>query len=408
MNKVVTVKLPDIGEGVVEGEVIEWLKQVNDLVQQDEPVVIVMTDKATVELPSPAPGKLVKQYCRVGEMAVKDKPLYDIQVSEEAIIAPPTPLPKVEVEKAAIAPSKKEAITPERTVSQGQKALATPKTRQLAKEMGLDINLIQGTGREGQVTLEDLKMTHEASIKTEKVPSPILHLPGDEEKPLVGIPALMAKKMAESKAKIPHFSYFEQAEATRLVQLRQKYNEEAIKQGHHVTYMPFLIKALSLTLKQYPTVNSSLDTVQTCLIIHRSHNVGIAINTSLGLIVPVIKDVQDMSLKEIVYAYEDLKNRALTGHLKSQDMKDSTITISNFGVLGGGGLWATPIINYPEVAILAVARIQKQPIVKNDNVVIRDVLNLSWSFDHRIIDGDLAATFSHHFATFIQNPAPLL
>ncbi len=408
MSKIITIALPDIGEGVVEGEIIEWLKQENDPVQQDEPVVIVMTDKATVELPSPYPGKLAKQHYRVGEMAIKDKPLYDIEVGEEQ--ATPEDKPKVEAEKAPTfqpAPKQQTATIEVKKTQPGQRALATPKVRQMAKELDIDINLCQGSGKEGRVILEDLIKVRGESAPAE-VPAPHVHLPGDEEKPLLGIPSLMAKKMAESKAKIPHFSYFEQVDATRLVQLRQKYKEEALKQGLHITYMPFLIKALSLTLKQYPIVNSSFDASRNSLITHKVHNVGIAMTTELGLIVPVLKDIQDMPLHDLIKAYEDLKNKAIKNQLKSADMKDSTITISNFGVLGGGGLWATPIINYPEAAILAVARIQKQPLIKNDNVVIRDVLNLSWSFDHRIIDGDLAATVSHFFAAIIQNPASLL
>lgn len=399
-KKIFTVTMPDIGEGVMEGEVIEWLKQPNDPLQQDEPVVVVMTDKATVELPAPHPGMLVKQYYKPGQMAIKDKPLYDIELSEEEmeIVTPKT------TQKPPVEPIQDTYKTPK--PSSVEKALAAPPTRKLARDLGIDINQLQGTGKEGRVTNDDVLKYQTSASKI--APSPILRLPGDKEVPLIGIRNLMAKKMADAKRNIPHFSYFEQVDATRLVQLRHSFKEEASKQGISVTYMPFIIRALSLSLTQHPVVNSSLDQAKNAIVIHSQHNVGIAITTPNGLIVPVLKNVQNMSLQQVIIAYEELKTRALVGKLSPSDMKESTISISNFGVLGGGGLWATPIINTPEAAILAIARIHKAPLVRNGLVVVRDVLNLSWSFDHRVIDGDQAATFSHHLSTLLQNPAPLM
>lgn len=399
MDRIFTVNLPDIGEGVVEGEVIEWLKQPNDSVSQDEPVVIVMTDKATVELPSPYPGKIAKHYFKQGEIAIRDKPLYDVEVQEGIDI----PLKETrEIPPQAIREAKQAKTQPEAPVRSFGKALAAPSTRKMAKELGIDLSQISGTGPNGIVLKEDLAK-HEKGSST-----PILHLPDDEEEPLIGIRNLMAKRMSESKKMAPHFSYFEQVDATRLVQLRHSFKEEAAKQGISVTYMPFIIRALSLSMLLYPMVNSSVDQEKNQIILHKQHNVGLAIATPLGLIVPVLKNVQAMTLQELIVAYEELKHRAMEGKLLSSDMKDSTITVSNFGVLGGGGLWATPIINYPEVAILGIGRIHKQPLVRNGAIVVRDALNLSWSFDHRVIDGDLAANFSHHVSTLLQNPAPLL
>lgn len=397
-NKIFTVNMPDIGEGVMEGEVIEWLKQPNDHLNQDEPVVIVMTDKATVELPAPHPGKLVKQYYQPGQMAIKDKPLYDIELTAETVKTPET------VRKTPVKHPLETFKTP--IPSKTEKALAAPATRKLARDMGIDINLLQGTGKEGRVTNDDVL---KAQINTPKAtPGNILRFSDDQEVPLIGIRNQMAKKMADAKRNIPHFSYFEQVDATRLVQLRQSFKEEAAKEGISVTYMPFIIKAVSLSLIQHPLVNSSLDQTKNSIVIHSQHNVGIAVTTPNGLIVPVLKGVQNMTLQQVIMAYEQLKTRALAGKLSPNDMKESTISISNFGVLGGGGLWATPIINPPEVAILAIAKIHKAPLVRNGALVVRDVLNLSWSFDHRVIDGDLAATFSYHLSTLLQNPAPML
>ncbi|MBS4166893.1 Lipoamide acyltransferase component of branched-chain alpha-keto acid dehydrogenase complex [Neochlamydia sp. AcF65] len=408
MAKIHTVTLPDIGEGVIEGEVVEWLKDVQDTVLQDEPVVIVMTDKATVELPSPYPGKIAKHYYKPGEISIKGKPLYDIELLEghTAVPAPQSRLKESSLPKPCPLPPLAPSHMSAPALAPGSSnILALPSTRKLAQEMGIDICQVQGMGKAGRVRPEDLRQYVRPWPK-ENLDTPVLRLEGDKELPIIGIKNLMYQKMVESKRKIPHFSYFEKAEATRLVRLRQKFKEEGAKKNIQVTYMPFLLKALSLTLNKFPQFNSSVD--QHKLIIHQHHHIGIAMASPLGLIVPVLKNVQALSLIDLIYAYEELKNRANTNKLQPSEMKEGTITISNFGVLGDGGLWATPIINYPEVAILAVNRIQKQPWACNNEVVLRDVLNLSWSFDHRIIDGDQAAAFSHYCAHLIKNPAPLL
>lgn len=385
MAKTFTVTLPDIGEGVVEGEVVEWLKSVGDPLHQDEPVVVVMTDKATVELPAPHPGTLAKQYYEPGETAIKDQPLYDIAVEVDI---------EIQEEKVAVGvvPLKKQERRP---LTAGAKVLATPPVRKLAKEMGINLGQVQGTGKDGRVTAEDLK---KASAQTV-----VERWEDDEEVPLVGVKGMMAKKMAESKRVIPHFSYFEKVDAGRLLKLHKNVKQEGEKEGIHVTFMPYFLRALSLTIKEFPELNSSLD--QQTLLLHKHHNIGVAMSTEQGLIVPVLKDVQEMSFEEVIRSYEVLKSKK---SYEPSDMKGSTITISNFGVFGNGGVWATPIINPPEVAILAVNRIQEQPVVRNGQIQVADLLDLSWSFDHRVIDGNLASNISHHFAKLVENPAHLL
>lgn len=330
-----TITFPDVGEGVQEGEVVAWLKNVGDPVAKDEPVVEVMTDKATVELPSPYAGVLVKQHVAEGEVALLDKPLYDIET---------------------------------------EKPLATPATRHLAKELGVDLATVTPTGDKGRITKQDL----------------------------TGIPKMMARKMTESHLEIPAFSFFEQVEATRLIQLHDKVKKEAEEEGFKATFMPYLIRALSLTLREFPQANSSYRDEK--VLTHEEHNIGIAFSTEKGLIVPVLKEVEKMDLRGVIQAFDSLRKKELT----LSDMKGGTITISNFGPLSPHGLFATPIINHPECAILAVGRIHKAPVVVNDEVVVREVLNLSWTFDHRIIDGDLAAKISNRFAEFLNNPASLL
>jgi pyruvate dehydrogenase E2 component (dihydrolipoamide acetyltransferase)/2-oxoisovalerate dehydrogenase E2 component (dihydrolipoyl transacylase) len=398
--------MPDIGEGVVEGEIIQWLKNVNDLVKQDEPVVVVMTDKATVELPSPFPGKIAKVYFKPGDIATCTKPLYDIEVADFSS-------DKLPAEKKESVPVSKTEPSPQKMISPSSetscKGLATPPVRKLAKDMGIDLSAIEGTGKEGRVTIDDLKKSSVITRGSQEIADiPLIHLEGDISKPLVGIRHQMARRMALSKARIPHFSYFEEVDVTRLIGLRQKVKAEAEREGVHTTYMPFFLRALSLCIKEFPFLNSSYDEANHQIILHQSQNMGIATATSEGLIVPVLKNVEGMSLDRLLRAYHALRVKIEGKKMESSDFRDATITLSNFGVLGGHGLWATPIINYPQAAIVAFAKVQRRPIVQGDQVVIREMLNVSWSFDHRIIDGEMAAAISRVFCGYLQNPAPLL
>lgn len=406
MSDVFTVVLPDIGEGVVEGEVIEWLKNIGDFLEQDEPVVLVMTDKATVELPAPYPGTLAKQHFAAGEIAIKDKPLYDITLAEGVEVAA-----KHAVEEKVKEPAKQPAAlvgAPQASVMQmpsagSTRTLAAPPVRAMAAELGIDLSSVPGSGPDGLVTRQDLaRFTGGGATPA----TPITEFEGDQRVPLQGLRAIIAERMVESRRIIPDFSYFAEMEATRLVQLRKNIRPAAAREGIKVTFMPFFIRALSLTLKEYPQFNSSLDPQTNEIVIHAPHNVGIAVKTRLGLIVPVLKNVEQMSLEQIIRSYHDLVSRAQSHGLDPAEMRDGTITISNFGTVGG--VWATPIINYPEVCILGLGRIEQRPIAHKGQLVIRDMLNLSWSCDHRVIDGDQCAAFSNAFVSKLQNPAQIL
>lgn len=418
MSKIFTVLFPDIGEGVVEGEVIEWRKNVGDPIKQDEPVVLVMTDKATVELPAPHPGTLAKQYYAPGGIAIKDQPLYDIDlgdVEETSAIEQPT-IPDIQTQPTGNTPAVKAYSSPaaELPLTIGmdsaplEKQSAIPKVRRLAKQLGIPLEEVQGSGKGGRITPEDLggHKAHEASRNPMDVP--VWNLPGDQELPVIGVKALMAKRMSLSKSQIPHFSYFEQADATRLVQLRNNLKPRAIDEGLHLTFMPFILKAISLCIRKHPLLNSSYDKEHSKVILHQKHNIGIAMATSLGLIVPVLKGVEAMTIEVLIRAYETLIQRAQNGKLLPSDMKEATFTISNFGSKNTHGLWATPVINYPEAAILATGRIHSQPLIKNGGIVIREVIHLSWSFDHRIIDGEMAGQISQTLCGLLENPAALL
>lgn len=410
-QQIYTVVMPDIGEGVVEGEVTAWLKNVGDTLTQDEPVVELMTDKATVELPTPYPGTLTKQYYRAGDIAIKGKPLYDVSISSEiALPVSSTHTSKPERKAEISKPLVKSSALPCHATAEvrvGEKALATPPMRKLARDLGIDINQVHGSGKDGRVTADDLKSFLGHSRKSLAVKqSPTLRFEGDEIQPLLGIRRLVAKKMVESKRTIPHFGFCDKADVTLLTKFRDKNREAAKQQGIHLTFVPLFVRALSLTLKKFPQVNASVDEEAHAIILHKPHNIAIAMKTSQGLIVPVLKNVEQLSFHETIKSYHALRQRAINGELKPEDMRESTITLSNFGT--EGGLWATPVINYPEAAILATAKIHQEPVVRGNNIVIRDILNCSWSFDHRIIDGDLAAAFSNHFIQLVENPSSLL
>lgn len=420
MGKIFTVLFPDIGEGVVEGEVIEWRKNVGDSIQQDEPVVVVMTDKATVELPAPYPGTLAKQYYVPGGIAIKDQPLYAIdlgegndwvmpQIEEKPAAAKET-IPSIDGMSPKIAASlpvaKQQPTGP--AVDSSDKQPAIPKVRRLAKQLGISLEEVQGSGKDGRIMPEDLGRHRSQELSQASLEVPLLNLPGDQELPVIGVKALMAKRMTLSKSQIPHFSYFEQADATRLVQLKNNLKSQAVSEGLHLTYMPFILRAISLCIRKHPLLNSSYDKEHSKVILHQKHNIGIAMATSLGLVVPVLKGIEGMTLEAIIRAYETLIQRAQKGKLLPSDMKEATFTISNFGSKSSHGLWATPVINYPEAAILATGRIHPHPLIKNGEIVIRDVIHLSWSFDHRIIDGDAAAQISQTLCGLLENPAALL
>lgn len=418
MSEIFTVNLPDIGEGVVEGEVIEWLKNVGDDVAQDEPIVTVMTDKVTVELPAPHPGKLAKQYFKPGETAYLDKPIYDLEVEQvPAGVAVAKEKPRDPVAERPARPKVSTQTAPKQSNNTG-KALATPAIRKLARDLSVDLSEIDGSGKDGRITADDVRLylTGSAPAAAQNgsgragpvvnSSTPIWELEGDERQPIIGIRKMIAERMTESKYIVPHFSYFDQLCATRLIQLRERIKPEAKANQVKLTYMPFFIRALSLTLREFPQVNGSLDMSDNSLVIHKRQNMGIAMQLEDGLVVPVLKDVQDKNLREIILDYERLKNRAAEGSLDPSDMKESTITISNFGALGGR--WATPVINYPELAILGVARIREEIYVKHGQIEIQPRMNLSWTFDHRIIDGGLAAAFSNHFIKILENPSALL
>ena len=388
-------KLPDIGEGVVEGEIVRWLIQPGDHLEEDQTMVEVMTDKATVEIPSPVSGEVLKTVGGEGALIAVGATLVVID-------APGGP-------RQATAPSEKR---PERTPpaagsmvqqaplrSQKQaKNLATPAVRRLSRELGVDLSGVQGTGSGGRITRRDVERAHnppsEVSSQAEGAPDSI---------PYRGVRKKIGDHLVAAKRFAPHYTYVEEADATPLVELRSEYKQN--NDGQDLTYLPFFIKACVSGLKTHAILNSTLDEEKKLIQLKRSYNIGIAIATPEGLIVPVIKKADDKSLLDISAEIQSLAEQARSGRIQLEDLRDGTFTITSLGALGG--VLATPIINYPEVAILGVHKIRERPVVRKGEVVIRHMMNLSLSLDHRVVDGFVGAEFLRDVISHLENPGLL-
>lgn len=412
-------RLPDIGEGIHEGEIVKWLVKEGDFVREDQPMVEVMTDKATVEIPAPRAGKILKLHAKEGEVVKVGSVLVTIEEISEARTEPkreaavtPSPPPKPEPEPIAV------ASAPAATVS-AQRVLATPATRKLARELGVDIAQIQGTGPGGRITDEDVRRFAAARTAPPSpppptpaptpqptapafTPSPVVTDRREERIPLRGIRKRIAEHMRQSKSTAAHFTYVDEVDMTELIQLREQLKPLAEQKGVKLTYLPFIVKASVAALKEMPILNASIDEATGEIVIKKYYNIGIATATEEGLIVPVIKDADRKSILEIAAEIERLAKAAREGKIALQDIQGGTFTITSLGALGG--LFATPIINYPEVAILGIHEIKKRPVVRENQIVIRDIMYISLSFDHRLIDGDVGARFCKKIIGYLEDP----
>jgi pyruvate dehydrogenase E2 component (dihydrolipoamide acetyltransferase) len=410
-------KLPDIGEGVHEGEIVKWLVKEGDTVKEDQPLVEVMTDKATVEIPSPKAGTILQLFGKEGEIVKVGSVLVTIGVAGEAAPAAKTSASAAQpaAATATAAASKATATPPASSTSTAPAArvLATPATRKLARELGVDISLVPGSGPGGRVTDEDVKkFAAGASVKAPAAPTPppsvgpvarpISADRREERIPLRGIRKRIAEHMHQSKSTAAHFTYVDEVDMTELVQWREQMKPLAESKGLKLTYLPFMVKACVAALKEMPTLNASLDESQGEIVLKKYYNIGIAAATQDGLIVPVVKDADRKSLLEIANEMDRLAAAAREGKIQLSDITGSTFTITSLGALGG--LFATPIINYPEVAILGVHQIKKRPVVREGQIVVRDVMLVSLSFDHRVVDGDVGARFCKKVIGYLENP----
>lgn len=459
-------KLPDIGEGVHEGEITKWLVKAGDQVTADQPMVEVMTDKATVEIPSPVTGTVEQLMAEEGQTIEVGKVLLRIaeggksaapaktEAKSEAKAEPkaaPKAAPKgaeeeefekdegeeVEIEpparkQAASAPkAQAKDVTPQEDSDViPYNILATPATRKLARDLSVDLKGVKGTGSVGRITKEDVRLAyegHQAAEERTSHPSassassskavapaarantpitPVVQRGALQIIPLKGIRKKIAEAMSHSKHTAAHFTYVEEVDMTEVVKLRASVKEDAAKRGTKLTFLPFIIKAVIPALKEFPFLNSSLDDEKQQIILKGDYNIGIATDTPQGLIVPNIKGADAKSIWDLANEIEALSTNAREGKSKLEDLKNGTFTLTNAGSIGG--VFATPVINHPEVAILGVNAIRKRPVVLDDQIVIRDMMFLSISVDHRVVDGADAARFMNRLVFFLSDPKRLV
>lgn len=418
--------LPDIGEGIVECELVEWLVQEGDIVVEDQPIADVMTDKALVQIPAIKAGKIVKLHYRKGQLAKVHAPLYAIEVEGGVIPA----VSAHETTNVAVANTATSAACATASVSQEParqgKALASPAVRRMARALDIDLSRVPGSGKHGRVYKEDISRfqaqgsatpvvvpvatasTQQSSVTQSAVPITVASAArADIVEPIRGVKAVMAKLMVESVSTIPHFTYCEEFDLTDLVALREsmkaKYSSDEVK----LTMMPFFMKAMSLALTQFPVLNSQVNADCTEITYKARHNIGMAVDSKVGLLVPNVKDVQDKSILEVAAEITRLTNAARSGRVAPADLKEGTISISNIGALGG--TVATPIINKPEVAIVALGKLQTLPRFNaKGEVEARQIMQVSWSGDHRVIDGGTIARFCNLWKQYLEQPQDML
>ncbi|MGA2314826.1 MAG: dihydrolipoamide acetyltransferase family protein [Thermodesulfobacteriota bacterium] len=410
-------KFPDIGEGLTEGEIVRWLVKEGDEVKEGQPLVEVETDKALAEIPSPKTGVILKILAKEKEIVKVGQVIVVIGEKGEALAAPP-PKPKSvgvvgELEEAPEeVPAVAAKAEPAKTVLVSEHALATPAVRVLAKELGVDINKVQGTGPEGRVLEKDLRQLAEGKEKpVEEMKKPVKVKKYDlygyvERIPLRGVRRSIAKAMVKSKYTAPHVTAMDEADVTELWKIREKEKKAAEKKGIKLTILPFIIKSVLAGLSEHPYLNASLDDENEEIILKKYFNIGVATDTPEGLMVPVVKNAKEKSIFQIAEELTKLAQEARDRTIDLADLKGGTFTISNYGALGG--IYATPIINYPEVAILGVGKIKDTPVVKNGKVVVRKILSLALSFDHRVVDGGEGARFLNTVIAHLEDPDLIL
>jgi pyruvate dehydrogenase E2 component (dihydrolipoamide acetyltransferase) len=410
-------KFPDIGEGLTEGEIVRWLVKEGDEVKEGQPLVEVETDKALAEIPSPKTGVILKILAKEKEIVKVGQVIVVFGEKGEALAAPP-PRPKSvgvvgELEEAPEeAPSVVAKAEPVKTALVSEHAIATPAVRALAKELGVDINKVQGTGPEGRVLEKDVRRFAEAKEKPVEPEKKIAKvkkydLYGYVDRiPLRGVRRSIAKAMVKSKYTAPHVTAMDEADVTMLWKIREKEKKAAEKKGIKLTILPFIIKAVIAGLVEHPYLNASLDDENEEVILKKYFNIGVATDTPEGLMVPVVKNAKEKSIFELAQELTQLAEKARDRTIDLADLKGGTFTISNYGALGG--IYATPIINYPEVAILGVGKIKDTPVVRNGKVVVRKILSLALSFDHRVVDGGEGARFLNTVIAHLEDPDLIL
>lgn len=435
-------RLPDIGEGIHEGEIVKWFVKPGDKVQEDDVLCEVQNDKAVVEIPSPVAGTVEEVLIAEGTVATVgqvlitfDAPGYEDlkfkgddheeapKQEEKAPVAQVTDSAPAAVAVAvAVAP-------PEVAVDPDRRIIAMPSVRKFARQKGIDIILVAGSGKNGRVLKEDIESfltggstqtavaeveAPQAEVQTEeKVEQKAASAPAipqgqypETREKMSGIRKAIAKAMVNSKHTAPHVTLMDEIDVTKLVANRKKFKEVAAQKGIKLTFLPYVVKALTSALREFPALNTSLDDAAGEIVHKHYYNIGIAADTDKGLLVPVVKDADRKSIFGISNEINELASKARDGKLAPDEMKGASCTITNIG--SAGGQWFTPVINHPEVAILGIGRISEKPIVREGEIVVAPVLALSLSFDHRLIDGATAQYALNHIKKLLNDPELLL
>ena len=406
-------KLPDIGEGVVEGEVVQWHVSVGDSVSEDDPIVDVMTDKATVTIPSPVSGVISSLSGDVGDMISVGSSLMEIDsegegagpeaedTEEQEPVSDPDPPKEPEPAPAPKAPEP----APSEIQTQTGRVLASPAVRKRARENDVDLSNVRGSGPAGRIRHADLDAFIAAGGAVSGAPPMAYSLKRTEVTPVkvVGLRRKISEQMSLSKSRIPHFSYFEEVDITELENLRQILNSTRDETQPKLTYLPFIMLALAKIMPDHPECNAHFDDEAGVVNRNAAVNLGIATQTDRGLYVPVVKHVESMDIWKTASEMQRVSGSARDGSASLDELTGSTFTITSLG--REGGLGATPIINHPEVAILGVHKAREMPVARNGAIVIRRIMNLSSAFDHRVVDGADGASLIQHLKRMLENPA---
>ena len=392
-------KMPDLGEGTVTAEVVEWKVKVGDSVTEDQIIAEVMTDKAAVEIPAPVSGKVVSITGQPGDMVAVGAELIAFETAGGAS----TTAPAASAAPAS-APSAPSAPAPA-AATLASRVMASPATRRKAHAAGIDLATVSGSGPGGRISAQDLESMINGSGDTVIRPALRTAREGTEEIKIIGLRRVIAQRMSEAKRNIPHFAYVEEVDVTELEALRQYLNSRLAKSAPSLTYLPFLIAALTRVLVQFPQCNALHDAERNLIIRHRAVHVGVATQTPDGLKVPVLRNAEAMPLSEIAQEIRRLSEGARNNKSTREELTGSTITVTSLGRLGG--IASTPVINAPEVAIVGVNKAVERPVVVNGAIAIRRIMNLSSSFDHRFVDGFDAAAMIQALKERLEHPATI-
>lgn len=417
-------KLPDVGEGTAEAEIVAWHVKVGDTVKEDQPLVDVMTDKATVELTSPVVGVITETAGQAGDKAAVGSIIVTFEVEgagnaseQKAPAKAAAPAAKVEAPKpAAVALTAKieapapKAPAPEKTAQPrvaGERPLASPAVRKRADDLGLKLQYIPGTGPGGRILHEDLDafVASGASASSGNSGAGLSKRSGVEEIKIIGLRRKIAERMQAAKRQIPHITYVEEVDVTELEDLRVHMNATKQADQPKLTLLPFIMRAICVAVARHPQINSTFDDEANIVYRHKPVHIGIATQTPNGLMVPVVRHAEARDVWEGAVELKRVADAARTGKAVAEELSGSTITITSLGTLGG--ITHTPIINRPEVAIVGPNKIVERPVVRNGQIAIRKMMNISSSFDHRIIDGFDAASFIQTIKAMLEHPATI-